>query len=93
MPGGWLVGVMVEETGQPAPVRHYYAIGFDEQARAEWTAVDLALRIGAVATSPVAGAEPVETLRHIPLPRMRALGLAPGEVRALGWKYPRLWLS
>jgi hypothetical protein len=93
MAGGWLVGVMVTEAGQPEPVRHYFAVGFDEQARAEWTAIDRALQLGHVATSPVGGAEPVQTLRHIPPQRMRTLGLQPGEVRALGWKHPRLWLS
>lgn len=87
------MAVMVETQDRAGPVRHYYAVGCEEQSRAEWTAVDLALQVGHVATSPVGGAEPVETLKRIPAQRMRALGLAPGQVRALGWKHPRLWLA
>jgi hypothetical protein len=93
MAGGWLIGVMVEEPGAPAAVRHYYAVGQDEQARAEWKAVDQALRLGAVAASPVGGLEPVAAIRRIPPQRMTALGLVAGEVRALGWKHPRRWLA
>lgn len=92
MAGGWLIGVMVEERGA-APVRHYYAVGFEEQAKAEWTAIDLALQIGGVAASPVGGQEPVQAIRRLPPQRMSALGLAPGDVRALGWKHPRRWLA
>lgn len=91
--GGWVVGVMVQPPGEPAFLRHYYAVGQAEQAKAEWTAVDAALRLGAVAASPVAGLEPVAALREIPTNRMATLGLKPGEVRPLGWKSPRRWLS
>lgn len=91
--GGWLVGVMVQPPGEPQPLRHYYAVGQAEQAKAEWTAIDAALRLGAVAASPVGGLEPVAALREISLSRMAALGLKPGEVRPLGWKSPRRWLS
>jgi hypothetical protein len=90
--GGWVIAVMVEQSGQ-APVRHFFAVGHEDRAKAEWTAVDWALREGSVAASPVGGLEPVEALRHIPPLRMAALGLKAGEVRALGWKHPRRWLS
>lgn len=91
--GGWLIGVMVQAPGEPQPLRHYYAVGQPEQAKAEWTAVDAALQVGAVSPSPVGGLEPVAAIREIPPPRMAALGLRPGEVRPLGWKHPRRWLS
>ena len=92
MAGGWLIGVMVDADGA-GPLRHYYAVGCEEQSKAEWTAVDLALQAGRVASSPVAGQEPVQAIRRIPPQRMSALGLAPGETRALGWKHPRRWLG
>ncbi len=92
MSGGWVIGVMLEMAGQPA-VRHYFAVGHDDRAKAEWTAVDWALREGSVAASPVGGLEPVAALRRIPPQRMAGLGLKPGEVRALGWRHPRRWLS
>ena len=89
---GWVVGVMLAQAGEPMQ-RWYYAIGHADRAKAEWTAVDHALRAGEVAASPVAGAEPVEALRPLDRARMAALGLAGGEVRELGWRYPRRWLS
>jgi hypothetical protein len=91
-PAGWVVGVMLAPAGEPMQ-RHYYAVGHADRAKAEWTAVDCAVRFGEVATSPVAGAEPVEALRALTGPRMAALGLASGEFRELGWRYPRRWLS
>jgi hypothetical protein len=93
MAGGWLIGVMVEANGEPAPVRHYYAVGCEEQAKAEWRAVDLALQLGGVAAGPVGGLEPVEAIRRIPPQRANALGLRAGQVVALGWKHPRRWLA
>jgi uncharacterized membrane protein len=90
--GGWLIGVLVAGDGQPM-LRHYFAVGHADRAKAEWTAIDCALRLGEVATSPLAGAEPVEALRALTLQKMTALGLAPGEVRELGWRHPRRWLS
>lgn len=91
--GGWLVGVMVTAKGERAPLRHYYAIGHVERAKAEWTGVDYALRVGEVAGSPVDGQEPVEAVRPLTLRRMAILGLRPGEVRELGWRHPRRWLA
>lgn len=88
-----MIGVMVEADGAAGHVRHYYAVGHDEQAKAEWTAVDLALQLGGVATSPIGGVEPVQAIRRIPPQRMSALGLAAGQTVALGWKHPRRWLG
>ncbi len=87
-----MIGVMVEQPGQAAQ-RHYFAVGHEDRAKAEWTAVDWALREGQVAASPVGGLEPVEALRQLPPSRMAALGLKAGEVRPLGWRHPRRWLS
>ena len=40
MADGWLIGVLVEVAGEPAPLRHYFAVGHEDQAKCEWTAVD-----------------------------------------------------
>lgn len=90
---GWVIGVMVEHPDVRQAVRHYFAVGHDDRAKAEWTAVDWALREGRVAASPVAGQEPVQALRELTPTLMAKLGLKPGEVRALGWRHPRRWLS
>jgi hypothetical protein len=91
-PAGWVIGVMLQTPGEPMQ-RHYYAVGHADQAKAEWTAIDWATRAGEVAPSPVEGAEPVAALRALNRPRMAMLGLAPGQVRELGWRYPRRWLA
>jgi hypothetical protein len=91
-PAGWIVGVMLKPPGESLQ-RHYYAVGWADRAKAEWTAVDRAVAAGEVAAGPVAGVEPVEALKWLTRPRMAMLGLAPGEVRELGWRYPRRWLS
>jgi len=93
MAGGWLIGVLVEVAGEPAPLRHYFAVGHADQARSEWTAVDCAGRTGRVASSPFAGQEPVAAIRPLSPAKMKVLGLAPGEVRELGWRHPRRWLT
>jgi hypothetical protein len=93
MAGGWLIGVLVEIAGEPTPLRHYFAVGHEEQAKSEWTAVDRAGRTGRVASSPVGGQEPVQAIRALAPARMKVLGLAPGEVRELGWRHPRRWLT
>ena len=90
---GWLVGVMLEVEGEPAPLRHYYAVGHADQGRAEWTAVDRAIMSGKVATSPIGGVEPVQALKALGAWRMKVLGLALGEVRELGPSHPRRWLA
>lgn len=92
MAGGWLIGVMVRAGGEPMQ-RHYYAVGHADRHKAEWTAVDCAVRAGEVATSPIGGAEPVEALRQLTPAKMAGLGLKAGEVRELGWRHPRRWLS
>lgn len=92
LPAGWMIGVMLKTPGEPMQ-RHYYAVGQADRARAEWAAVDCAVREGEVATSPIGGAEPVEAIKPLTRLRMAALGLAAGEVRELGWRYPRRWLS
>jgi hypothetical protein len=91
-PAGWVVGVMLKTPAEPMQ-RYYYAVGHADRAKAEWTAVDCAVRAGEVAASPVAGAEPVAALKPLTRPAMAALGLLPGEVRELGWRYPRRWLA
>lgn len=84
---------MVELAGEPAPLRHFFAVGHADRAKAEWSAIDRALPIGSVATSPVAGLEPVHVVAELSPAKAKALGLRPGEVRALGWKWPRRWLG
>ena len=91
-PAGWVIGVMLAADGQPMQ-RHYYAVGHADRAKAEWTAVDYAVRAGEVAGSPIGGNEPVAALQPLTRTRMATLGLALGEVRELGWRYPRRWLG
>lgn len=91
-PAGWVIGVMVAAGGQPMQ-RHYYAVGHADRAKAEWTAVDYAVRAGEVASSPISGDEPVAALRPLTRARMTTLGLVDGQVRELGWRYPRRWLT
>jgi hypothetical protein len=91
--GGWLIAVLVKLPGEPAPLRHYFAVGHEDQGKSEWTAVDWAGRAGRVAESPLRGEEPVEAIRALSVAKMKVLGLAPGEVRELGWRHPRRWLT
>lgn len=93
MAGGWLIGVMLQPHGEPAPLLHYFAVGHEDQGKCEWTAVDWAGRAGRVAESPIGGQEPVMAIRALTPGRMKTLGLAPGQVRELGWRRPRRWLS
>ncbi len=89
---GWLVGVLIS-IDQAEPVRHYYAVAQDDRARAEWAAADLALTEGAVAASPHGGVEPVEAMCELSAAALRSLVLRPGQIKALGWKWPRRWVS
>ena len=90
---GWMIGVLVETPGEPLPLRRYYAVAKDDRAQAEWAAVDRALILGRIATSPVGGVEPVETVGPL-APRMAASqALRPGMVRDLGFQWPRRWLA
>jgi hypothetical protein len=55
--------------------------------------VDYAGRAGIVASSPQQGQEPVEAIRPLTLAKMKSFGLLPGQVRELGWRHPRRWLT
>ncbi|MDE2487237.1 MAG: hypothetical protein KGO51_07555 [Alphaproteobacteria bacterium] len=88
-----MVGVMLELDGEPGPVRHFFAVGHEDRNRAEWAAVDEALTLGAVATSPVGGVEPVEAFARLSPKAVRRMGLADGRVRPLGRLWPRRWLA
>lgn len=91
-PAGWLIGVLVTAEDDPSPARLHFAVGKPDQQRAEWAAVDAALGRGVVATSPVAGEEPVLAVAPIQPGLARIMGLASGEVRPLGRRLPRRWL-
>jgi hypothetical protein len=93
MAGGWMIGVMVEVEGEPLALRHFFAVGHEDRAKAEWRAVDSALLIGRVATSPVKGLEPVHMVSELSAKTIGALALKPSEVRSLGWRWPRRWLT
>jgi hypothetical protein len=87
-----MIGVMVEAGRDAAPVRQYFAVARDDRNRAEWAAVDSALALGAVATSPSGGNEPVEAVAPLSAGTCKAMGLGAGQVRALGPRWPRRWL-
>lgn len=93
MATGWMIAVLLTPEGETEPVRWWFAVGKPDQQRAEWAAVDCALPIGSVATSPSKGVEPVEAVSLLPDRVVRTMGLAPGEVKALGRRIPRRWLS
>jgi hypothetical protein len=93
MAHGWLIGVMVELPGEPLALRHFFAVGNDDRAKAEWTAIDRALLIGPVSASPVRGLEPVHAISELSAGTVGALALKSGEVRSLGWRWPRRWTS
>lgn len=90
---GWLIGVMVEVKDQPAPVRHFFAVRRDDRAVAEWKSIDAASLIGPIAVSPVGGLEPVHLVCPLSLNSIRNLGLTEGEVRPLGVRWPRRWVT
>jgi hypothetical protein len=92
-PAGWLVGVLVRGPGEPEPLRHYWAVAVEDRARAEWAAADRALELGDIASSPWRGTEPVEALKRLTPYAFEWSGLMPGEVRALGPRSPRRWLT
>lgn len=93
MTGGWMIGVLVDMAGEPAPVRHFFAVAKPDRARAEWAAVDRASDAGAISVSPSGGQEPVEALALISAATLAAMGLADGETRALGRRWPRRWIG
>ena len=88
-----MIGVMVEVPDEPVALRHFFAVGFEDRAKAEWRAVDSALLIGRVATSPVGGLEPVHMVSELSPKTIKSLALKPSEVRALGWRWPRRWIT
>jgi uncharacterized membrane protein len=92
MANGWLIGVMVELAGEPVALRHFFAVGHADRAKAEWSAIDGALLVGAVASSPVGGLEPVHMVCALAPHTATAQALKAGEVRALGRRLPRKWL-
>jgi hypothetical protein len=92
MASGWLIGVMVEVADEPRPIRHFFAVGFEDRAKAEWRAIDHALLIGRVASSPVGGLEPVHVVSALAPKTVQTLALKVAEVRALGWRWPRRWI-
>ena len=55
--------------------------------------LDLGSLIGGVAASPVKGLEPVHVIGPLAPRTIKSLALKPGEVRPLGWKWPRRWLA
>jgi hypothetical protein len=93
MATGWIIGVLLDAAGEPEAVRHYFAVGQADQARAEWAATDRALAEGSVSTSPKDGVEPVEAVGALAERAARGLGLRAGEVRSLGRAWPRRWLA
>ena len=93
MTGGWIIGVMVELVGEPLPLRHFFAVGHDDRAKAEWRAIDRALLIGRVASSPVGNLEPVHAVSELYADAVNTLALKAGEVRLLGRKWPRRWIK
>jgi uncharacterized membrane protein len=92
MAKGWLIGVMVELADEPVALRHFFAVGHEDRAKAEWRAIDQALLIGQVAVSPVSGLEPVHAIGEIPAKTIAVHALKPGEVRSLGQRWPRRWI-
>ena len=92
MAKGWLIGVMVERAGEPAPVRYFSAVGHEDRAKAEWTAIDKAQLIGNVAVSPVGGLEPVHMICELAVRTTHEQALKVGEVRDLGHRWPRRWI-
>jgi hypothetical protein len=93
MAKGWLIGVMVELADEPVAVRHAFAVGHEDRAKAEWKAIDQALLIGHVAVSPVGGLEPVHAIGELSAKTIAIQALKPGEVRSLGRRLPRRWMT
>jgi hypothetical protein len=93
MAAGWVIGVLVDVAGEEAPSRHFYAVAKPDQARAEWAAGDRASAAGAIAASPSGGMEPVEAIAPLTDATIKAMGLALGDTRALGRKWPRRWIG
>ena len=80
---GWLIGVLVQPPGEPAPLLHYFAVGHADQGKCEWTAVDRARDAGRIAESPLRGQEPVMAIRQLSLLAPDDLGLLDTELLKL----------
>ncbi len=63
-------------------LRHDFAVGDADRARAEWEAIDRALLIGHVAVSAVGGLEPVHAISELSAKTIAVQALKPGEVRS-----------
>ena len=92
-PVGWMIAVMLQLDEEPAPLRRYFAVAKADRSRAEWAAVDAAVALGRVATSPIRGQEPVQAMAEISARVGQMTGLAAGEIRALGSRWPRRWIG
>jgi hypothetical protein len=90
--GGWVIAVLVAEPGE-APARRYYAVGREDQARAEWAASDAAGAEGAVATSPQNGQEPIEAVGQLSADALKRAGVRDGQIKPLGPRWPRRLLG
>jgi hypothetical protein len=90
---GWLIGVLVRPAGETEPVRQFYAVAMPDRNRAEWAAADRAMLLGDIASSPWRGTEPVEAIKALTPYAFDWSGLKDGEVRPLGTKQPRRWLT
>ncbi|AWM76874.1 hypothetical protein [Phenylobacterium parvum] len=89
---GWVIAVLTEPSGEAAPRRLFFAVGFADQGQAEWKAVDAAAAEAPLASGPRNGIEPVRALAPLADAAMRRKGLLDGEVRPLGAAWPRNWL-
>lgn len=92
MAGGWVIAVLVAEPGE-APERRYYAVGREDQARAEWAASDAAGAEGTVSVSPMNGQEPIEAVGQLNADAMKRAGLRDGGIKPLGPRWPRRLLG
>ena len=88
-----MIAVMVQGPEDPGFRRHFFAVGQDDQARAEWAAIDRAMRIGRVAESPVRGLEPVHAIQELSALIVRVMALKSGETRPLGALWPKRWIG
>ncbi len=93
MATGWLIGVMVELEDEPVALQHFFAVGHEDRAKAEWKAIDQALLLGRLAVSPVGGLEPVHAVGELSAKTIAVQALKPGEVRSLGRRAPRRWMT
>jgi hypothetical protein len=87
-----MIGVLMEGAPGRAPARQFFAVAEPDRARAEWAAADRAMLLGAIASSPHQGHEPVDAVGELDERAIQLLGLGAGQIKALGDKWPRRWL-